>query len=99
MAKPDDESTPPPSTPPAFTQTLRPRWHDDKDKIADDPEGYQAARVGKKLDQLEAEGTVLKDYTVMELRIKLQRKFSDEKSGLPTPSRQTMNRVIKHRLS
>ena len=99
MAKPDDESTPPPSTPPAFTQTLRPRWHDDKDKIADDPEGYQAARVGKKLDQLEAEGIVLKNHTVMELRIRLQQKFSYKNSGLSTPSRQTLDRVIKQRLS
>ena len=96
MSKAGDKHTP------SDTQYLKPRRrHKDQDKIADDAGGYQAARVEKKLDQLEAEGIVLKQYTDRELRIMLVKKFEDDAksgSGLGVPSRQVMVPVIKRRL-
>ena len=102
MAK-DEKPIPPANTQPEPpTQYLRPKRYEDKGKIADGgPEGYQADRVGKKLDRLERDGVVLDDHTPMELRRLLELRFEDDrkKLGLPPPSRQVMDTVIKHRLS
>jgi hypothetical protein len=94
MAKAGDKPTP-------VTQYLRPRRHNDKDETADDPGGYQTQRVEKRLDQLEAEGTVLKNHTRLELRRKLEKMFKDDEKllELPIPSRQCLDAVIKRRLS
>ena len=81
------------------TQTLRLKRYEDRGRIAGDPKGPQAERVGKRLDQFEREGIVLSDYTVADLRGMLERKFKDEKLGLALPSRQTMDRVIRQRLA
>ena len=64
--------------------------------------GYQAARVDRALDRLEAEGRKLSDYTDAELRrLALKQIQSDEpeRTGIASPSRQTLDRVIRRRLA
>jgi hypothetical protein len=58
--------------------------------------GYQAARVDRTLDRLEAEGRKLSDYTNAELR-RLVLEQIPKRDGEALPSRQTVNRVIQRR--
>jgi hypothetical protein len=58
--------------------------------------GYQAARVDRALDRLEAEGRELSDYTATELR-RLALTQIPEEIGFAPPSRQTLDRVIRRR--
>jgi hypothetical protein len=59
--------------------------------------GYQAARVDRALDRLEAEGRKLSDSTDAELR-RLALEQIPEETGFAPPSRQTLDRVIRRRL-
>ena len=58
--------------------------------------GYQAARVDRALDHLEAVGLKLSDYTDPELR-RLALEQIPERDGEAPPSRQTVDRVIQRR--
>jgi hypothetical protein len=59
--------------------------------------GYQATRVARALDHLEAGGLKLSDYTDAELR-RLVLKRIPKRDGEALPSRQTLDRMIqRHR--
>jgi hypothetical protein len=60
--------------------------------------GYQAARVDRALDRLEADGRKLSDSTDAELR-RLALEQIPEETGFAPPSRQTLDRVIRRRLA
>jgi hypothetical protein len=61
-------------------------------------EGYQAVRVTRAFDRLEADGLKLSDCTLAELR-DLALEQIPARAGVGTPSRQTVNRVIRRRLA
>jgi hypothetical protein len=78
---------------------------DDNDQQS---EGWQADRVHKKLDELEADGIVLKQKTALELRRLVEGKFDNEREKLlaqklpppaATPTRPVINAAIKKRLN
>lgn len=60
--------------------------------------GYQADRVTRAFDRLEADGLKLSDCTLAELR-DLALEQIPARAGVGTPSRQTVNRVIRRRLA
>jgi hypothetical protein len=60
--------------------------------------GYQAARVERKLDLLEARGFVLMQHADVEVRRELEIEFeNDEGQRFRMPSRQVMNDAIRRR--
>ena len=95
---PADPQSQPSDKPPPETQILRPKLFEEDTTSKHPSTGYQAERVEKKLDQLEAEGIVLVHHAVGVLRHMVEQKFkTDDKLGFGPPSRQTMDRVIKRR--